>query len=118
MHRFIDTLWRPVCAYVLPGWWPAYWQSGWNDIATTHYCLERNDVKPQPGAGSLRVLGAGRLGLLAPAAQRRHPADVAGMFLNDPKVPAQMKEQYWDRLWSRSSAAAISGSETSNCYFK
>lgn len=274
MHRFIDTLWRPVCAYVLPGWWPAYWQSGWNDIATMHYCLSQNDVKPPPGAGSLRVLGAGRLGLLAPPALRRDPADVAmalalrssrstirlsqqdlgatdpvtgwvrcwwdegmtslakalvkkqhvyvvltndgakagpetakpplywnkipltetadkikeyvqkqpgapqgpalrkllcenlhlaplrfgpdakwpngwtfanhakffmvddslfyvgsenfypaplqeyGVFLNDPKVAAQMKEQYWDRLWSSSSAAAISGSETSNCYFK
>jgi hypothetical protein len=41
-----------------------------------------------------------------------------GVFLNDTNAAAQIKAQYWDKLWLYSSRAAISGSETSNCYFK
>jgi hypothetical protein len=75
MDNFADVLWGNVCSYFSPDWKPAYWQSGWNDIGSQ--CLAKSGLSRPPAAGSLRVLGAGRLGGLA---TNGNPADL-GMSL-------------------------------------
>ncbi|HKH44514.1 MAG TPA: hypothetical protein VKM72_07615 [Thermoanaerobaculia bacterium] len=49
-----------------------------------------------------------------------YPSDLQeyGVILNDAGAAAQMKQEYWDKLWSYSSRAAISGSEAGRCYFR
>jgi len=49
-----------------------------------------------------------------------YPSDLQeyGVILNDAGAAAQMKQEYWDKLWSFSSRAAISGSEAGRCYFR
>lgn len=73
MHKFTDVTWSNVCGYTHDNWKPVYWHTGATEIV--HACLDKSQVKLQPGPGTLPVLGAGRYGtVLDPAV---NPADVA-----------------------------------------
>jgi phosphatidylserine/phosphatidylglycerophosphate/cardiolipin synthase-like enzyme len=41
-----------------------------------------------------------------------------GVFIDDPKAVGQIKTDYYDKLWSYSQRAAISGTGVKNCYYK
>lgn len=74
MHAFADTLWTSVCKYVLHDWKAALWEAG-KDVTTG--CLATSGVKKTPGPGTVRVLGAGRLGGLVWPSEHGNAADVA-----------------------------------------
>ena len=41
-----------------------------------------------------------------------------GVFIDDPTAVAQMKTDYYDKLWHYSKRAAISGKGVNSCYYK
>jgi len=49
-----------------------------------------------------------------------YPSDLIeyGVFISDPGAVQQMREEYWDQLWSYSKRVAISGSDAPACYFR
>ena len=49
-----------------------------------------------------------------------YPVDLQefGYELEDPTAAAEMRRDYWDRLWRWSSRAAISGSDAPRCIFR
>lgn len=75
MHAFADTLWASVCRYILPDWKAAFWEAGRRDVTTG--CLASSGVGRTRGPGTVRVLGAGRLGGLVWPWEHGNAADVA-----------------------------------------
>ena len=49
-----------------------------------------------------------------------YPSDLAeyGVFIGDSTAVRQMREQYWDKLWTYSKMNAMSGSEAPACIFR
>lgn len=75
MHAFADKLWDSICKYTLPNWKSAYWEAGMQDVTTG--CLAQSGLTKTPGPGTLRVLGAGRLGGLVWPSEHGNAADIA-----------------------------------------
>lgn len=62
MHKFADKLWGEACSYHLDIWKSVSWKSGWSKVEK--HCLATNGLSHTVGPGKVRVLGAGRLGVL------------------------------------------------------